>query len=412
MEIIIRDWWSSDEEEEPENAFEEAQKEYRDWIQETYNFTIKQVAISNWGSTPEDFLNYATTGGDENYIFVLRLGSELVSAMNSGLMYDLSTLDCLDFSEDKWKSGMHELMGKGDAIYGMRAEESEPRGGIYFNKRLLEEAGINPDDLYTWQEDGTWTWDKFEELCAQVQRDTDNDGIIDIYAMTQQASQFYAEAVYSNGGEFVGKDEDGLYYNDLESSETMEALNWAVSMREKYDLPQPEDSEWDYFIDEFKNGNAVFWADESYRGGEIIDDMEDEFGFVCFPMGPQATDYTNCYNDNPFVIPACYDADKAWKIAFAYNLYTEPIPGFEDAETWKASYYSDFCDTEAVDLTLERMMNNGMITYHTMIPSLSLGSDILWNLGNADETGEVATPAQKAEALRNTWQSYLDEANK
>jgi hypothetical protein len=47
-----------------------------------------------------------------------------------------------------------------------------------------------------------------------------------------------------------------------------------------------------------------------------------------------------------------------------------------------------------------------------MIPSLSLGSDILWNLGNADETGEVATPAQKAEALRNTWQSYLDEANK
>lgn len=171
MEIIIRDWWSSSEETEPENAYEEAQQEYRDWIQETYNFTIKEMAISDWGSTPEDFLNYATTGGDENYIFTLRQGAELVAAMNSGLMYDLSTLDCLDFSEEKWRSGIHELMSKDGAIYGMRGIDPEPRGGMYFNKRLLEEAGVNPEDLYTWQENGEWTWDKFEEVCAQVQRD-------------------------------------------------------------------------------------------------------------------------------------------------------------------------------------------------------------------------------------------------
>lgn len=103
MEIIIRDWWSSGEEEEPKNAYEEARQEYRDWVQDTYNFKIKQVAISDWGSTPEDFLNYATTGGDENYVWILRQGAEFVSAMNSGLMYDLATLDCLDF---------HRISGK------------------------------------------------------------------------------------------------------------------------------------------------------------------------------------------------------------------------------------------------------------------------------------------------------------
>ena len=42
MEIVIRDWWSSGEVAEPNNAFEEAQQEYRAWIQETYNFTIKE----------------------------------------------------------------------------------------------------------------------------------------------------------------------------------------------------------------------------------------------------------------------------------------------------------------------------------------------------------------------------------
>ena len=405
MEIIIRDWWSPEEPDAPTNAYEEAREEYRDWIQETYNFKIKQVAISDWGSTPEDFLNYATTGGDENYIFVLRQGAELVSAMNSGLMYDLSTLDCLDFSEPKWGSGIHKLMEKNGHIYGMFAGTVEPRGGMYFNKRLLEEAGIDPQSIYDLQESGEWTWEKFEEICKQVQADTDNDGVIDRYAMVNFASSFYNEAVFSNGGEFIGKDSNG-YYNDLESEETMEALNWALDMMSKYDYPQPADSEWDYWKEAFINGNGAFIAGDTYQAGGDWSTMEDDFGFVCFPKGPKASDYTNCYSDNPHVIPACYDADKAWKLAFAYDLYTEPVPGFEDYNDRESGYYNSFRDTEAVDLTINRLMNNGMVTYHNMIPGLQLGADVIWGIS------KDSTPAQQAEAIRNTWASYLEEANK
>lgn len=405
MEIIIRDWWTADEEVEPTNAYEEAREEYYDWIQETYNFKIKQVAISDWASTPEDFLNYATTGGDENYIFILRSGSELVSAMNSGLMYDLSTLDCLDFSEAKWGSGVHELMNKGGSIYGMFAGTVEPKGGMYFNKRLLQEAGIDPESIYDLQENNEWTWDKFEEICKQVQADTDNDGVIDRYAMVNFASTFYKEAVYSNGGEFIGKDANG-YYNALESEETMEALNWALDMISTYDYPQPEDSEWDYWQAAFVNGCGAFIAGETYQAGQDWSEMEDDFGFVCFPMGPKATDYTNCYNDNPYCIPACYDADKAWKIAFAYDLYTEPVPGFEDYNDRESGFLDSFRDMESVELTINRMMTNGMVTYDTMIPGLSLGSDVLWGIS------KDSTPAQQAEKIRNTWASYLEEANK
>ena len=49
MEIIIRNWWSPEEQPEPTNDYEEARDEYREWIQETYNFTIKEAAISDWG---------------------------------------------------------------------------------------------------------------------------------------------------------------------------------------------------------------------------------------------------------------------------------------------------------------------------------------------------------------------------
>ena len=132
MEIIIRDWWSPEEAPEPTNEYEEAREEYREWIQDTYNFTIKQVAISDWGSTPADFVDYATTGGDENYVWILRDDPAITSAMASGLMYDLSTLDCLDFSSEKFqRNKLHEQYSKGDEIYAMYAGFTEPRTGVY-----------------------------------------------------------------------------------------------------------------------------------------------------------------------------------------------------------------------------------------------------------------------------------------
>ena len=83
MEIIIRDWWSSGEEEEPKNAYEENVRNTETGYRIPIISRSKQVAISDWGSTLKDFLNYATTGGDENYVWILRQGAEFVpSAMN------------------------------------------------------------------------------------------------------------------------------------------------------------------------------------------------------------------------------------------------------------------------------------------------------------------------------------------
>lgn len=412
MEIVIRDWWSSGEEAAPTNAYEEARQEYLEWIQETYNFKIKQLGMSDWEGTPEDFVNYATTGGDENFLFVVWQGSALVAAMNSGLMYDLSTLDCLDFSQAKWKTGIHNLLtGKNGEIYGMSASTPEPRTAVFFNKRLIQEAGYNPDDLYKWQEDGTWTWEKFTEVSDAVQRDVDNDGVIDVYGETSQRAQIYQASVWSNGGEYVGKDASGKYVNKLETNETLEALNWAMDYIIKHEVPVPSDAAWDWYVSAFKEGKAAFCVDDAYRFNDFAS-MEDDWGFLCFPKGPKKNDYTNVYADNVFAIPACYDADKAWKIAFAYNLFTDPIPGFEDYEGWKSGYLSKARDTDSVDLTLARMVTNGMVTYHNMVTNIQIGPDLLWSLGYADGNGEVATPAQRAEALRATWNTYIDEANK
>ena len=145
--------------------------------------------------------------------------------------------------------------------------------------------------------------------------------------------------------------------------------------------------------------------DDAYKAGGAFSTMEDDFGFVCFPKGPKASDYQNVYANNPVVIPACYDADKAWKLAFAYNLWTDPVPGYEDYEAWRPGYNKNFRDTESVDYTITRMMTNGRLTYHGLIANLDIGNDLLYSLLDGTSVSE------HIEKIRDTWQAYIAESN-
>ena len=411
MDIIIRNWWSGDPT-EPQNEYEEALKDYRDWIQETYNFTIKEQAISDWGSTPTDFVDYATTGGDENYVFILRDDPAITSAMANGLMYDLSTLDCLDFNDVKFQRNLlHKQYSKGDSIYAMFAGYSEARTGVYFNKRILSDAGIDPESLYDMQADGTWTWDKFEELMSKVQQDKDNDGTIDIYGLTLNEGVMTTQAIFSNGGSYIDKDASGKFVYNLESPETLEALEWTVDMFNKYDaeVANPEGAEWDYYKEQFLNGQAAFLVEDEYAGtpGNFLDDMQDEVGFVMFPKGPKMNDYINVWSNNPAAIPACYDADKAWKIAFAWNVWTNPAPGYEDFNGYIETASNGNFDERALSETIPMMCQdeNGIVTFHDFVAGIDMGPDLTWQIGaNADVTAIV-------EACRDKWKACIDEAN-
>jgi len=406
MHVIVRDWWASGER-TINNAYDEMRWEYVEWLEETYNFTIEEKAIGDWSSNQTDFQYYASEPDDgENYIFTLRTGDMFLSMVESGFMKDLNALNVFDLTEEKFtRNGAHKYMQMGDKIYGMNAGHPEPRGCLYFNKRLVQEAGIDPEQLYDWQLTGEWTWAKLEEVLAQVQRDVDRDGIIDVYGMAQQASDIYKCAVVVNGGSFIGKDDNGKFYNNLENPATIEALNWAVDVRAKYEMPQPADSAWNWYFEEFMNGNAAFMTGQAYMAGQDLRDMIDDIGCLAFPMGPNSDGYKGYYEDNVMVIPANYSDEKARDLAIIYDLYTAPIPGFEDQEDWKINYYMTMDDTRSVDESLAYLVGNGEPLYDTMVSGISLGADILWELG------DTYMPAERAEQLREIWDYYIYLAN-
>lgn len=222
-----------------------------------------------------------------------------------------------------------------------------------------------------------------------------------------KTSHLLPAALVSNGAGFVQVDENGKYYNAAETDAFLEAMNWVMDMVSKYEMKAPEGAEWNYFESAFINGEVALQVHEDYFAGSLAN-MEDDYGFVFFPKGPRAETYLYAPSDNIMVIPACYDADRAWKIAFAYNLFTNPTPGYTDSDDWKNGYYQKYRDERAVDetITMMREPEHQFVWYSDMVTGYDLGSQYIW-----DVYAQATTPAEKAESMRGTWQAYIDEAN-
>lgn len=377
MEIIERNWWG-----EPVGS--EAQTAYWDWAQKTYNFKYTVQGDLAWEDCTSTLVDYVNAGGDgNNYIFTLHDSNETSEAMVNGKMFNLASLDCLDFSEPKFsRNKVHEKYTFKNGVYAMSTGASEFADGLFINKKILSDAGIDVNEIYNAQANGTWTWDKFKEIMGKVQRDTNGDGVNDIWGFTGNTGSAVGDFVISNGTDFVTSSEDGYVYS-VEDAKTIEGLNFARSIMKDYYMPRPDGSSWDYFYEEFKSGTALFCLDGAFAGysSGALSSCSFPVGFVSIPAGPHGANVSIARN-NPLVIPACYDKSKAWKIAFAYMVMNEPLPGDEFYSSSLAYAATGIFDDRAVNetLTLAGHTEHVFASYNTMIPNFDINQNVVWQI--------------------------------
>lgn len=411
MEIWIYDWWSPADGSRAEatNAQTQDMYDYQDWLMETYNFTMKQGQNGDWEANPQLLLDFASAEtAPANAIFLMRPECTF-QPISNGMLYDLTTFDCVDMTAEKWNP---TLAG----VYGTSIGTTEVRNVLLFNKALVKDAGIDPDSIYQMVADGTWNFEAFEAILEKCQRDTDNDGVIDVYAMASNHMDYYTSAVFSNGGQYFGMDKNGKIYIAANEAEALDGLNFANDTYLKYNMPQPAGSNWDWYFAAFKTGQAAFHAGQFWEiqgSSAALSGLADEFefGVVPFPKGnSEKAHYSNPSNINTYVLPKNIDEESAWKIMFAFNLWTEPTPGYEeDGESWKDTVYNDCCDDESVDITYAILRESAAVNYTALVGSDNdiLGQDFIWNLAGGD-----GTPAEKLEVKMPVWQAICDELNK
>ena len=409
-DIFVYDYWtaSADRNAEPTEE-EQAQYDYRDWIMETYNCKITQIAKGDWASNVTELTNFCTAPDGTLCLYILPpdfvgtpMANDLFAAWNDNELVDLA--------DEQWNQATVDFMTVGGNVYGVSTGNSEPRQCLYFNKRVLEEAGIDWESIYDMQEEGTWTWEAFEDMLKQINKDTDNDGVLDIYGMTGSNVDLYRVAVFSNGGSFFGFDDDGKLIVTAGSDETLEALAWSKDIWNNYGYQQPEDGSWDYYKDAWKQGFCGFYMYQTYGGfndNSEMSDMADEWGCVAFPVGPKGDTYVNIVSDNVTVIPNVYDADTAHKLAYIYKLWSAATPGYDDEDAWIGNKYN-FTDERAVDETYAMLRSSEHCSSDAVLYIGSVndieGQDYLWNLGGS-------TPAELYEAKLPVWQALCDTFN-
>ena len=415
-DIVIGNWWENYNVDtwKPRSDYEEKELEYRKKIQKEFGFKIQQKQIASWEQMSQTTALSIMSGKPAADVFFLQ-PNWVMMLYNRKLIFPVSDSKAVDFKKQEsfapgylpveWNQDTLKAFtfnGKAYAFsvgYGTALHAQV----VYFNKRLFREAGLDPNLPYDMQKNGTWTWDNFIDICKKLTRDINNDGVIDTFAMTADLSTEILDAIVSsNGANYIDKDASGKFVNATGRPEFIEALQFAMRLRnENILMPRPEISNWDWYQAQFTDGKVAMRVEPQYVAGQL-GNIKDDWGMVLFPKGPKAKDYTVFTDENVMVIPSTYKIDKVDKIMKAVQLWYTPLD-----DDWKSNLYHIYRDTRAVDetITMIRDPKYQVWKYHLFIPGLERG-DIAWAIWWYE--GE---PAALVESVSQAWNALIDDVN-
>lgn len=404
--VTIYDYWSGDGARVAEPTEEQqAQYDYRDWLMKTYNVVIEQKQGGDWGSCAEHMINFVSAPDGSYRAYIIepgKVGSLVANGVAAPINYD--------FSAEKFNQSTIDAWSMGGKVYGFSTGATEPRGCVYFNKRILDEANIDYNTIYDMQAAGTWTWAAFEDMLKATTQDLDNDGVIDVWGFGGSGDDMYNLAVFGNGGSYFDFDADGKLQPTMNSEATLTALNWGKEMQSKYWAPTPEGANWDWFKEAWKAGTFAFYVYQTYGGyndNSEMADMDDEWGCVAFPVPNEGDNYIHVASENTTLIPNVYTEEEVANIMFIVDMWTNATPGYDDEDAWIGNKYN-YTDDRAVDETYamlrkaEHSVTNKVVLLGTQ--NDILGSSLLWSLGGS-------TPAELIEAGMPAWQAACDTFN-
>ena len=416
LDITIGNWWEDYDTKtfKPKNDTEEQTLEWRKKIQEDYGFTIREKNIASWSEMPQLAATSIMSGKPAAQVFVLQPNWAMaLKAQN--LIYPVTDNGAVNFRKPEpvvkgalpveWNQSTLDTFNFGGKSYSFSVGINLTNAQIiFFNKRLFREAGLDPNLPYDLQKNGQWTWDRYLQICKQLTRDINNDGIIDTYALPRDLSTDILDAIVSsNGAQYVVKNaRTGKFENATGTPAFLEGLQFAIRLNNEGVMkPKPDKANWDWYKSEFVDGNVAMRIDESYVWNELAN-MKDDWGVVLFPKGPKSATQRVFTRENVMVIPASYSKEEVEKILFALQLWYTPV-----TNDWKSGLYNTFRDSRAVDETVALIRDPKLhiVKNFALVAGLNRG-DIAWEMWYHE-----GDPAQLIEAVSQSWNAIIDDSN-
>jgi len=317
--------------------------------------------------------------------------------LKGGYLVDLTQYD-VDLEAPHLDRGIMDLVTISDKVYGL-ASGTSPLfcQACYFNKRLITYAGYDPEELYKWQDEGTWTWEKFKEVAVKVSSLSQGDNRI--WGTIQNNCLLLDNLVISNETDYIRKTADSVVFSagDPKVAETIDFLIdlyelGCFPLETSFTEPQM-----------FYAGIVGFCFDylERLQWQEYYPGMTDDYGVLMIPKGPQANDYRSMVNwfGTSGVLKNAKDPDKLALLLYAL-MY--PVDTGTDWEVVYESYVRDERSLAVFDLITSRRV------FTPQYMGTDARSDFIYRMLPQILTGAV-TFASFVEEMEPAYNYFLEE---
>lgn len=265
----------------------------------TWDTMQNQIRLGLMSSNPPDLIT--------------ELESRIPAYAAQGLLENLDQYmtSSEDLTKDDIITSALEINSYEGSLYGIPFRHDGT--GIYYNKTMFENAGLDPENFPT-------TWNELMQASTKLTIDTNNDGTPDQYATTwpfgnqSNAVTRYILQLYSHGGDILSADEKVC---TLDTPEAVEAMKSLVDTLTTNKIASPSSMEIDNTLlrELFINQKIAWYISGAFDIDTIRQEAPDlDLGTAVLPgvdgMG------TTTVNGFSMIIPSgAANKDAAWKLA-------------------------------------------------------------------------------------------------
>lgn len=252
-------------------------------LEETYNIHIVTTPYDD-DAILTDTKNLVQAGDPLYDMVVHTISNTLKTLGTGGMLYDINSLPTIDLTQKWWSTYANTNLQVGGKLL-FTAGDITPTYynipyAIGFNMKLATDQN---NDLYALVREGTWTLDKFGELCLQYTLDLNGDGKMtnaDQVGYAHVRTEITSLCHYIGCGFTLNTIEDGKIVVNLAGDNSVTAIQKLSdifgSIKDNYftmDDPIPM----------FHAGQALFYGNSMTSLITRFRDMEDDFGFLPLP---------------------------------------------------------------------------------------------------------------------------------
>jgi multiple sugar transport system substrate-binding protein len=285
-EIRISNWWDGTP--KADTAEGEQKLKRQQEIEKKYNVKIKYLNTDYWETSKK--LSATVLAGDPFADIVNLPDGFIWSLISGGFLTPLEDFISLKNESRISEEVLNAMKFGTDKTYAFITHFTPNDSGVFYNKRIFQEAGIkNPQQL---QNEDKWDWNAMLEAAKKLTVDKNGDGKIDQYGLANAHYMLATYLIYSNEAVIFDEKTKKVAFD---SPNAMEALNFMYDLYNVHKVVKPNaGDDWTNPSKFFANGEVAMYPGGTWEiAGRIKDKLKDDWGYVYLPKGPKAKKYSD-----------------------------------------------------------------------------------------------------------------------